>query len=483
MPGPVEVFISYAEEDRALRRELEEHLAIMQRQGLIRAWHAEQVAPGQGFRTLIDSHISAAQLILLLVSPKFIASDNCYDREMAMALERWQRGEAQVIPVLVRPCEWDQTQLRRLRPLPDNGRPVVNWPSRDDAWLNVVQGIRRVVEQLPGALRGDPHVPPPWSPRASAPSSPAVAQPHSHHPAPSAPSAPELASWPPRVSASPHSTSARAMSGVPQTLPDSHPPSLGSRPASRSIPLRWPLALLALGALAAAAVALVRGADTDDLAELPLPAAGASSVVSLRALPEQPGAARAADVPSARGDVCPTPCCGGSQCAVDDQNTQKSVCLAGEPNCRACSSGRGCVAGSCGDMLSPARSLKLRLAHAVLGGQLLAPGARVCVRRSASIDPWTCMPHDDRADRPGADSSSGMSTRLPIAVADLMAGGGVDIWIDRGTTTQMPIAVHPRASYSEIGVFALCRGLRFDLKDPLNLSAQVGNVSFYLDDP
>ncbi|WP_437314961.1 TIR domain-containing protein [Sorangium sp. So ce385] len=480
MPGPVEVFISYADEDRALRRELEEHLAIMQRQGLIRAWHAERVAPGQGFRTLIDSHISAAQLILLLVSPTFIASDNCYDREMARALERWQRGEAQVIPVLVRPCEWDQTQLRRLRPLPDNGRPVVNWPSRDDAWLNVVQGIRRVVEQLARAPRREAHAAHRGAPPVSTPSPPAVAQSAWRL---SAPSDPGVASWPPRASAPPHSASARAMSGVPQTLPDADPPPLAARPARRSSPLRRMIGLLTLGVAGAAAVSLGRGVDRDDAAEPLFPTTGAPPVVSLRVPPHQPGASPAAGARPAAGDACPSPCCGGHQCAVDSQNTEKPVCLAGEPSCRECSSGRACIPGACGDMLPPARPLKLRLAHAVLRGQLLAPGARVCVRRSASVDPWTCMPHDDRADRPDADPSSGMSARLPITVADLMTGGGVDIWIDGGMTGNAPIAAHRHASYSEIGVFALCRGLRFDLQDPFNPSAQVGSVSFYLDDP
>src|ERR1044071_5498966 len=100
---PVELFISYAGKDEALRDELIKHLAALERQGLIREWHGRKIAPGADWDGEISEHLSQAEVVLLLVSPDFIASSYCYDVEVKKALERHERGEAVVIPVILRP--------------------------------------------------------------------------------------------------------------------------------------------------------------------------------------------------------------------------------------------------------------------------------------------------------------------------------------------------------------------------------------------
>ena len=66
---------------------------------------------------------------------------------MARALERHEHGDAIVVPVIVRACDWMHSPLGKLQALPTDGKPIANWKNRDDAWLNVAQGIRRVVEE------------------------------------------------------------------------------------------------------------------------------------------------------------------------------------------------------------------------------------------------------------------------------------------------------------------------------------------------
>src|SRR5437868_15300931 len=99
MPS-MKLFISYSHEDEDLRLELENHLSLLWRQGLIEYWHDREILAGMEWAGEIDKHIRAANLILLLVSADFLASDYCYDVEMKNAIERHEAGEARVIPII-----------------------------------------------------------------------------------------------------------------------------------------------------------------------------------------------------------------------------------------------------------------------------------------------------------------------------------------------------------------------------------------------
>ena len=142
---PARLFFSYAHRDEAFREDLEMHLALLKRQGVIEGWHDRMIGAGDEWADQIDERLEAADVILLLVSPSFLASDYCYDREMGRALERHAAGEARVIPVLVRPCDWQTAPFARLQGLPRDARPVTQWNDPDAAWLDVVRGIRAVV--------------------------------------------------------------------------------------------------------------------------------------------------------------------------------------------------------------------------------------------------------------------------------------------------------------------------------------------------
>ena len=142
------LFFSYSHADEDLRDQLETHLSGLRRQGLVESWHDRRIIAGEEFGSAIDSHIDTANVILLLVSPDFIASDYCYEREMTRALERHQRGEARVIPVILRPCDWHDLPFGRLLATPRDGRPVTKWPSTDEAFLDIVTAIKRVLKEL-----------------------------------------------------------------------------------------------------------------------------------------------------------------------------------------------------------------------------------------------------------------------------------------------------------------------------------------------
>jgi predicted helicase len=152
MKGPIKVFSISAQEDAALRKKLDAHLSVLQREGLISMWQEQELAAGSSWAAEIERQLGQAQIILLLVSAAFLASDDGYGQGMRVALERQAAGEAVVIPVLLRPVDWQAAPFAHLAVLPKNGRPVAQWPTRDAALLDVAQGIRVVVEQLTGRV-------------------------------------------------------------------------------------------------------------------------------------------------------------------------------------------------------------------------------------------------------------------------------------------------------------------------------------------
>ncbi len=144
----IEVFISYHQKDEELREELEKHLATLLREKLITSWHKREIIAGQEFQDEINKYLKRAGLILLLVSPDFIASDYHWTFEVTRALEQNAAGKARVIPVLLRHADWETPPIKELSPLPSNRKPIKSWTDPDEAFLEVVNGIRQEVTRL-----------------------------------------------------------------------------------------------------------------------------------------------------------------------------------------------------------------------------------------------------------------------------------------------------------------------------------------------
>src|SRR6266446_6459746 len=139
------IFFCYTHEDEPLLNKLKTHLKSLQRLGLIRVWYDREISPGAEWEQEINKHLFTAQVVLLLVSPDFIASDYCYGTEMKRAIELHELGRTYVIPIILRPSYWQDTPLSKFQVLPSNGRPVTSWTGRDGrdrALLDVTMGIK-----------------------------------------------------------------------------------------------------------------------------------------------------------------------------------------------------------------------------------------------------------------------------------------------------------------------------------------------------
>jgi formylglycine-generating enzyme required for sulfatase activity len=147
--APIDVFISYAPEDEALRTELAKHLASLRGQGAIDPWHAGDVPAGADWRALVLQKLSAARLVLLLVSSDFLASEQCMDAEAMRDLLRRERADsARVVPILLRACDWQSAPFAHTELLPHDDRAITSWPNRDEAWAAVAARIGDIVHQM-----------------------------------------------------------------------------------------------------------------------------------------------------------------------------------------------------------------------------------------------------------------------------------------------------------------------------------------------
>ena len=146
--GPIEIFFSYAHEDEEWLKKLAKSLRTLQRQGLIAGWHDRNILAGSEWKSEIMTRLKTAPIILLLVSQDFIDSDFCWDVELEQAMQRHKEGTALVIPIIVRPADWQKTAFAQLQALPTDAKPLSTWSNEDEGLLQVARGIRRVVERL-----------------------------------------------------------------------------------------------------------------------------------------------------------------------------------------------------------------------------------------------------------------------------------------------------------------------------------------------
>lgn len=150
-----EVFVSYSHEDEWLKNELLQHLSALQRGGHISTWHDRRIVPGAVVDKKIREKLLSSEVVLFLVSPSFIQSDYCMETEYRLAQERHKNGEAQIVPIIVRECDWDVYGLRDYLALPTDAEAVTKGAvskgdaqARDGQWLDVVRGLKTVIAEL-----------------------------------------------------------------------------------------------------------------------------------------------------------------------------------------------------------------------------------------------------------------------------------------------------------------------------------------------
>ena len=144
------VFFAYSRKDTILRERLDVHLSALKRKDFIDTWYDGQIDAGKEWEMEINNNLSKADIILLLISADFIASDYCFKVEMKKAITRHERGDAVVIPILLKPCDWKDLPFSKIQALPQNGKHITSkhWKDDDHALTEIAQSVRGIVEKL-----------------------------------------------------------------------------------------------------------------------------------------------------------------------------------------------------------------------------------------------------------------------------------------------------------------------------------------------
>lgn len=144
----IRIYCGAHERNLPHRDELEYHLAALKRQGQILTWHNNDTLAGVDHQKTSEFYFNSADLHLLLISHYYFSSEPCWSI-LQKALRRHEAGMAHLVPVIVSPVDYEITPLGKLCVLPRGGRPLTRWSSRDEAFVDIVRGVREIIATLP----------------------------------------------------------------------------------------------------------------------------------------------------------------------------------------------------------------------------------------------------------------------------------------------------------------------------------------------
>lgn len=143
---PLRIFVSYSHRDEPGKERLLAHLKLLVRQGLIAPWDDRQIMATEEWEPALEQHLEDANLIILLISADFLASEYCWTVEMQRAMQRHYAGEAQVLPVFFQPCDWKGAPFDKLQGVPWDAKPIADLANPEDGWTQVARAVREIVE-------------------------------------------------------------------------------------------------------------------------------------------------------------------------------------------------------------------------------------------------------------------------------------------------------------------------------------------------
>ena len=144
------MFISYSKHDLPLLEQLVSHLSNLIREQQINIWYDRQMIAGEEWSDEINERLNSAGMVFLLISRDFLSSKYCFDVELPHIIKRQEKGETVVVPILLSACEWEKAAFSQYQLLPSTRIPVASWPNVDEAFRDVVIGVRKAVEKLRG---------------------------------------------------------------------------------------------------------------------------------------------------------------------------------------------------------------------------------------------------------------------------------------------------------------------------------------------
>ncbi len=148
MSGQLKIFLSYSHRDKEQKDLFLTHFSSIARTENVSIWTDVQIDAGTQWDEVISGQLCSADIVILLVSANFIASEYIYNKELAKALELQEANKVWIIPVMLSNCSVTDMKLSAIQTLPTDPRFVEAWTNQNDAWVNVVEGIRKSIKKI-----------------------------------------------------------------------------------------------------------------------------------------------------------------------------------------------------------------------------------------------------------------------------------------------------------------------------------------------
>ena len=146
--GSVEIFCSYSHKDQAIRKKFDPIVEGLKNHQLVQIWHDGQIVAGSDWEKEINQHLESADIITFLVSADFLASNFCRTKEMVRAMQRQSEGAVVIVPIIARPCDWEEEEFHRFQVLPKAGKPITTFKNMDLAWTDISKSLKMTIRRV-----------------------------------------------------------------------------------------------------------------------------------------------------------------------------------------------------------------------------------------------------------------------------------------------------------------------------------------------
>lgn len=143
----MKIFISYSHKDENYKIELLKQLSNLQRDRIIDGWHDGKIKPGDKWDDSIKKALYESEIVLFLISADFMASDYINNTEIKISLERYVKKEIQIVPIILRPCLWQESEFGQFQVLPKDAKPLAMWKDIDEGLLDITKGIIKIIKK------------------------------------------------------------------------------------------------------------------------------------------------------------------------------------------------------------------------------------------------------------------------------------------------------------------------------------------------
>jgi len=144
----IKLFISYAHADEKQKNRFVQLLNELTINGLLEEWSDQKLTPGLKWDKEIKRKLEESQIVLFLITESFFQSDYINDVEIKNTIDRYNKNEVLIVPIILDECNFKCSALKEYQALPKNAQPISSWNSEIEAWLDVIAGLKRSIDYL-----------------------------------------------------------------------------------------------------------------------------------------------------------------------------------------------------------------------------------------------------------------------------------------------------------------------------------------------